>query len=195
MARATPTSRGTSHEAPLSGVKPRLTKGSQKRLSWAATVKSAASELATQPCGPPPDGADHGKLHFEEQRDDAVGLERRATLDGAGAWLLARGVRRHPVRARAEVRPGAGEQDGAQRVVGRGRLEGLDDAPHGGDVERALALGAVDDDAQHAAVALHQDAASCAIAHAVSCAIAHRCRSWSGLTSIPLPTRVEISRC
>ncbi len=55
MARATPTSRGTSQVAPLSGVKPRFTKGSQKRLSSAATVKSEAKAIwqpspAAQPC-------------------------------------------------------------------------------------------------------------------------------------------------
>ena len=42
-ARGSPTSRGSSQVAPLSGVKPRALKGSQNRASSAATVKSAAS--------------------------------------------------------------------------------------------------------------------------------------------------------
>ncbi len=54
-ARATPTRRGSSQVAPLSGVKPRSVNGSQNVASVAATVKSAASASwkpmpAAQPC-------------------------------------------------------------------------------------------------------------------------------------------------
>ena len=54
-ARATPTRRGSSHVAPLSGVKPRAANGSQNRASSAATVKSAASaSWSPMPGGPAP---------------------------------------------------------------------------------------------------------------------------------------------
>ncbi len=63
-ARTSPTRRGSSHVAPLSGVKPRSPNGSQKRASSAATVKSAASAIwKPMPGRPTPHLAHHRDLH------------------------------------------------------------------------------------------------------------------------------------
>ena len=155
LARATPTSRGSSQVAPLSGVKPRLTKGSQNRLSSAATVKSEARAIwhpspAAQPCTAHTTGSCISKSRAM-MRCAWSGV-RRCTLPVRGFSPVR--VAGHPVGAGAEVVAGAREHDDPQRVVGRRGLEGLDDAPDRRHVERALALGPVDDDAQHALVGL-----------------------------------------
>jgi hypothetical protein len=115
-------------------------------------------ELATQPGRPAAHGADDRELDLQQQRHQAVRLQRGAALDAAGAGLLAAcDVAGHPVGPGAEVIPGAGEQDGPERVVVRCRLQGVDDLSHGRRVERVLAGGPVEDDAQDAAVGVHGD--------------------------------------
>ena len=131
LARATPTRRGSSQVAPLSGVKPRLVNGSQKRAVVGGDGEvGGEGELAAEAGGPAPHRAHHRQLDLLEQRDEAVGLERRAALEAAGAGLgLAAAVGRDPVGAGAEVVAGAG---GAGRPAASRRstavLERLDDA-------------------------------------------------------------------
>ena len=81
-ARTSPTRRGSSQVAPLSGVKPRSANGSQKRASSAATVKSAASaRWRPMPAAQPAHRADHRDLHVEQRAGSAGGP---ATAAGAG---------------------------------------------------------------------------------------------------------------
>ena len=108
---------------------------------------------------PAADRADDRQLHLEQQGDDAVGLERCAPLHAPGPGLLPRHVGGHPVGPRTEIVAGAREHDDPERVVGRRGLEGLDDPADGVHVECALALGAVEGDAQHAVGRLDDHAA------------------------------------
>ena len=83
-ARTSPIRRGSIHETPLSGVKPRSQNGAQKRASSAATVTSAASASASpMPASPALHGADHRRLHGLQQRDQPVRLGGQPALDAA----------------------------------------------------------------------------------------------------------------
>ena len=92
---------------------------------------------------------------------------RRWAWSGVRRWMLpVRGLRRRrrrwPATQSAPAQkssPALREEHGPQRVVGGRRLERLDHrARLAGDVERALALRPVDDEAQHAVVGLDHDA-------------------------------------
>ena len=98
-------------------------------------------ELEAEPGRPAAHRADDRQLELREQLDQPVRLERRAALEAARPRSRPGRVGRHPVRAGAEVGSAAGEDDDAERVVGRGRLERGDDAPDRGGVERILARG------------------------------------------------------
>ena len=107
---------GSSHVAPLSGVKPRSTNGSQKRASSAATVKSAASaSWNPMPAAQPRTVHTTGTCTSHEQRDQAVGLRRQPALDAAGTRLRrspsAACVAGDDVGAGAEVVARAAEHD------------------------------------------------------------------------------------
>lgn len=86
---ATPTSLGTSQLAPLSGVKPRVTNGSQKRLSSAAMVKSAASaSWQPRPAAQPRTAHTTGSWTSKSIaiRRCACSGVRRCRLPGRGFW-------------------------------------------------------------------------------------------------------------
>ena len=79
-----PTSRGSSHVPPLSGVKPRAPNGSQNRASSAATVKSAASGEVEADAGRP---APDARTPPAPAPCSSSGIEpvRRATAAAAGS--------------------------------------------------------------------------------------------------------------
>ena len=88
-ARTSPTRRGSSHVAPLSGVNPRSTNGSQNRRVGAATQKSAASaSLNPMPAAQPCTSQTTGIWMLTMQRDEPVRLRRQPALDAADPRAL-----------------------------------------------------------------------------------------------------------
>ena len=86
LARATPTRRGSSQVAPLSGLKPALggTAPRSGRLGRDGEV-GGERELAAEPGGPAAHRAHHRQLDLGDQLDQPVRLQRRAPLEAAGA--------------------------------------------------------------------------------------------------------------
>ena len=128
LARARPTSRGSSHVAPESGLKPRVTNGSQNTASSAATVKSAASaRLQPRPTAQPRTVHTTGRWMVCDELDQPMRGVGDATDQIAGARPLAAGIGGDPVGAGAEVVAFAANVDGPQRVVGGGRRQRVDE--------------------------------------------------------------------
>ena len=127
-ARATPTNRGNSHAAPVSGVKPKLVNGSQRRASSATTAKSDASAmLSPSPTAHPRTTETTGVCVSSN-----VGI-RRLTCHRMRRWIdptrgrstsseRATGSRRQ-IEARAEVLAGTGEDDDPDALVASRRLD------------------------------------------------------------------------
>ena len=131
--RTSPTRRGSSQVAPLSGVKPALA----ERLPEAGVVGRDAEvggerELEAEPGGPAPHRAHDRDLRLEHERDQPVGLRRQPALDAAGP-----GSRRRPARCGRRCRrrsrsgrPAPRSSDDAHRLVGAGRGERVDEPEH-----------------------------------------------------------------
>jgi hypothetical protein len=109
---------------------------------------------------------DHGQLDLEQQRDDAMGLERGASLHTSGPGLRIGCIAGHPVRSGAEIVPATREQDDPQGIIDRSRLECVDHLAHGSHVERSLPLGPVDGEAQHTVPGLDHHAVVGLLGHA-----------------------------
>ena len=107
-------------------------------------------DLAAQPGRPALHGGDDRELDFEEEGDDAVRLQRDATLHASRARLLADAL------AATQSDPEQKSSPVLERTTTR-RVSSVDAASSASTmrraaagVERALAFGPVDGDAQHA---------------------------------------------
>ena len=150
-----PTSRGSSQVEPESGLKPRSTNGSQNTASVAATVKSAASaRLQPNPTAHPCTLHTTGSWMLCDQLDHAVGGMGNPPHQIAGAGALPAGiVGGHPVGAGAEVVSGAPDVDRAQRIVGGGIGQRVDQSPDHQVGQRVTPGWAIERDPQNRAIA------------------------------------------
>jgi hypothetical protein len=139
----------SSQVAPLSALKPRSMNGSQKHADSAAIVKSAASASWKPSPAAQPRTRRRPAAGSREQLDQPMRLERRAALEAAGA-------RSRP--AALDATQSAPEQKSRRCRRGRRRAARRrwrrSRAPRRcadrRDVERVLARGAIERDAQHA---------------------------------------------